>query len=52
MPQKFYDVISALHRNVTVGPERRIIPGSTNSRNGPDRTGPNSHTILRNGPDK
>ena len=25
--------------------------GSTNSRNGPDRTGPNSHTILRNGPD-
>ena len=29
MPQKFYDVISALHRNVTVGPGRRIIPGVT-----------------------
>ena len=29
MPQKFYDVISALHRNVTVGPGRRIIPGIT-----------------------
>ena len=29
MPQKFYDVISALHQNVTVGPERCIIPGVT-----------------------
>ena len=27
-PQMFY-VISALHRNVTVGPGRRIIPGGT-----------------------
>ena len=26
--------------------------GSTISWNGPDRTGPNSHTILRNGPDE
>ena len=26
--------------------------GSTISRNGTDRIGPNSHTILRNGPDK
>ena len=29
MPQIFYDVISALHRNVTVGPKRCIIPGVT-----------------------
>ena len=29
MPQMFYDVISALHRNVIVGPGRRIIPGVT-----------------------
>ena len=27
------------------------ITGSTIPRNGPDRTGPNSHTILRNGTD-
>ena len=27
--QMFYDVISALHRNVIVGPERCIIPGVT-----------------------
>ena len=26
--------------------------GSTISRNGPDRTGPNSHTIFQNRPDK
>ena len=26
-PQMFYDVISALHRNVTVGPGRHIIRG-------------------------
>ena len=25
----FYDVISSLHRNVTVGPGRHIIPGVT-----------------------
>ena len=25
----FYDVISALHRNVTVGPRRHLIPGVT-----------------------
>ena len=25
----FYDVISALHRNITVGPGRHIIPGVT-----------------------
>ena len=29
MPQMFYEVISALRRNVTVGPRRRIIPGVT-----------------------
>ena len=29
MPQKFYNVISTLHRNVTVGPGRCIIPGVT-----------------------
>ena len=29
MPQKFYDVISALHRNVTMGPGKRIILGDT-----------------------
>ena len=29
IPQKFYHVISALHRKVTVGPGRRIIPGVT-----------------------
>ena len=28
-PQMFYDVISALHRNVIVGPGRHIIPGVT-----------------------
>ena len=31
MPQMFYDVISALHRSVIVGPGRRIIPGVTNN---------------------
>ena len=29
MPQMFYNVISALHQNITVGPGRRIIPGVT-----------------------
>ena len=29
MPQMFYDVISALHLNVTVGPGRCVIPGVT-----------------------
>ena len=29
MPQKFYDVISSLHRNITVGPGRHIISGDT-----------------------
>ena len=29
MPQKVYDVISALHRNITVGPGRCIILGVT-----------------------
>ena len=29
MPQMFYDVISALYQNVTMGPGRRIIPGVT-----------------------
>ena len=29
MPQMFYDVISALHQNVTMGPRRLIIPGVT-----------------------
>ena len=28
-PQMLYYVISALHRNVMVGPGRRIIPGVT-----------------------
>ena len=28
-PQMLYDVISALHLNVTVGPGRRINPGVT-----------------------
>ena len=27
MPQMFYDIISALHLNITVGPGRRVIPG-------------------------
>ena len=29
MPQMFYDIISALHQNITVGPGRRFIPGVT-----------------------
>ena len=29
MPRTLYDVISALHQNVTVGPGRHIIPGVT-----------------------
>ena len=29
MPQIFYDIVSALHQNVTVGPGRRLIPGVT-----------------------
>ena len=29
MSQMFYEVIFALHRNVTVGPGRHIIPGVT-----------------------
>ena len=29
MPQMFYNVISALHWNVTVGPGRHLIPGVT-----------------------
>ena len=29
MPQTFYDIISALHLNITVGPGRRVIPGVT-----------------------
>ena len=29
MPQMFYDIISVLHQNVTVGPRRRLIPGVT-----------------------
>ena len=29
MPQMLYNIISALHSNVTVGPGRRIIPGVT-----------------------
>ena len=28
-PQMFYNVISVLHQNVTMGPGRRIIPGVT-----------------------
>ena len=28
-PQMFYDVISALHQNVTMGPGRRITVGAT-----------------------
>ena len=28
-PQMFYNIISALHQNVTVGPRRHIIPGVT-----------------------
>ena len=28
-PKKFYDIISALHQNITVGPRRHIIPGVT-----------------------
>ena len=27
MPQMFYNVISALHQNVTVGAGRHVIPG-------------------------
>ena len=29
MPQMFYDIISTLHQNVTVGTGRCIIPGVT-----------------------
>ena len=29
MPQMLYDVISVLHRNITLGPGRCIIPGVT-----------------------
>ena len=31
---------------------KTVMQGSTISRNGPDQTRPNSHTILQNGPDK